>query len=68
MKKTAIMAGLVALATSACTTADIHASKSIAVQPHDKAVIVQTDARTICKDYFFVQRCELYLEPREIKE
>lgn len=54
----------IAIALQGCISVNIEATKSLVAssEQHHEPVAVNGHAQVVCKDYFFVERCLLYLD------
>jgi hypothetical protein len=59
--------GLLGLCLGGCVT--IQDSKSLVIhpQPGETAIAVTSTARAHCQDYFFIVRCELTMDLKQVK-
>ena len=49
-----------------CTNMNYMATKSIDVKPSAEVSVVKADAHTVCKDYFFVMKCETTVDLNQV--
>lgn len=68
MNKKLLMGIVAFFLLQGCTNMDYVATKSIDVKPSAEASVVKADARTVCKDYFFIIKCETAVDLNQVKK